>query len=100
MAYNALEGVAWVWMIILKSLIVLTFISNYLLRGSGRYYIRLILALQIIIHLPILKIHVPPNVSMVFSYLIRAVKFDILDTKWTTELVYNFDDDKQIELSN
>lgn len=71
--YTNLEGVAMAWMVILKVFLVLTFVMSYLLNGSGRCFMRLILALQVIIHLPILKITVPPNVSMVFSYLIRVV---------------------------
>lgn len=51
-------------------------------------------ALQIALHLPLLKIMVPSNVSMVFGYIIPVVGFDVLDPEWTTELVLSFDEEK------
>lgn len=78
----------------LKVLLVVTFILQFLLRGSGHYFTLLINSLQIVLHLPILKIIVPANVSMVYSYMIPVVMFDIFDTEWTTEVVLDFDDDK------
>lgn len=100
MANNALnkgvEGSAKGGGMSLKILLVITFVLNILLRGSGHYFTMLINSLQIVLHLPIIKVIVPANVSMVFSYMIPVVMFDIFDTEWTTELVFNFDDDKQI----
>lgn len=79
---------------ILKICMIVMFLMNILLSGSGHYFSMLINSLQIVIHLPILKVIVPANVSMVFSYIIPVVMFDILEPDWTTELVLDFDDDK------
>ena len=69
------------------------------LAGSGHYFLMLIRTLQIILHLPILKVVVPANVNMYFSYMIPIVMFDILDSNWTTEIVLDFEEDKHIDLS-
>ena len=53
-----------------------------------KWYLR---SLQIIIHLPMLRIVVPGNVSEFFRYIIPIVQFDILDAEWTTELIMEFD---------
>ena len=46
-----------------------------------------------IIHLPMLMIIIPANVSAFFSKLIPIAMFDVLDSGWTTELVFEFDED-------
>ena len=46
-----------------------------------------------IIHLPMLWIIIPANVSAFFSRLIPVATFDILDSGWTTELVFEFDEE-------
>jgi len=53
-----------------------------------------------VLHLPLLRIIVPGNVSQLFSLLIPVATFDVLDPSWTTELVFDFDDEKQIELQS
>ena len=45
-----------------------------------------------IIHLPMLMIIIPANVSAFFSKLIPIVTFDILDSSWTTEIIFEFDE--------
>ena len=44
-----------------------------------------------ILHLPMLKTIMPGNVTMLFSILIPIVMFDIIDSGWSTELIFNFD---------
>ena len=44
-----------------------------------------------ILHLPMMKIIMPGNVTMLFSILIPIVMFDIIDSSWSTELLFNFD---------
>ena len=62
------------------------------LQGSGLYMLMMIRSLQIVLHLPILKVLVPSNVSMVFGLIVEVVMFDVLDPEWTTEYVLEFDD--------
>jgi hypothetical protein len=64
------------------------------------YFVMMIRSLQIILHLPILKVLVPSNVSMVFGFIIPVVMFDILDPSWTTEKVLKFDEEAQLSLQD
>ena len=54
--------------------------------------------LQIIIHLPLFTTILPGNVSNVFKILVPIVKFDLLDSKLTTEKVFEFDTERQMAL--
>ena len=56
-------------------------------------------SLQMIIHLPMLNIIVPGNVANFFKIIIPVVQFDILDSKWTTELLLDFDYEEHERLS-
>lgn len=60
--------------------------------------INFIRSLQMIIHLPMLMIIIPSNMSAFFSKLIPIVTFDILDSDWTTALVFEFDEDMHEKL--
>ena len=53
--------------------------------------ITLIRSLQIILHLPLIRILIPSNINMVFSVIIPIVMFDILDSEYTSELLLEFD---------
>lgn len=79
----------------LRILLIVTFIMSIFLQGSALYFTLMIRALQIALHLPLLKVLVPSNVSMVFGYIIPVVGFDVLDPEWTTELVFSFDEERQ-----
>ena len=63
--------------------------------GSMDYMVGMINSLQIIIHLPIMAIILPGNASFFFSLILPFVMFDFLDTEWTTELIFDFDYDRQ-----
>ena len=78
----------------LRMLLIITFLMNMFLNDSSKYFTLMLRALQIVLHLPLLKIMVPSNVSMVFGYIIPVVGFDVLDPEWTTELVLSFDEEK------
>ena len=82
----------------LKFLLIFTFLMNLVLQGSMIYFTMMIRSMQLILHMPILKVLVPSNVSMIFGYIIPVVMFDIFDTSWTTEVVLEFDEDEQLEL--
>ena len=55
--------------------------------------------MQIICHLPTIKIIVPPNVGSYYETVIPIVTFDILESTYSTELVLEFDNDLQEEKS-
>ena len=64
---------------------------NIFNRRALTQMITLIRSLQIIIHLPLIRIIIPSNVNMVFSIIIPIVMFDILETEYTSELFLEFD---------
>ena len=47
--------------------------------GSEVYLVTMLNSLQMIIHLPMLHIYVPPNLNVFFAYLLPFAKFDILE---------------------
>mmetsp|Transcript_27117 Transcript_27117/g.41271 ORF Transcript_27117/g.41271 Transcript_27117/m.41271 type:complete len:244 (-) Transcript_27117:1254-1985(-) len=84
----------------LKLLLVIVFLLNVVLQGGMRYMLLLIRALQIVLHIPLLRIAVPAHVAKLFSSTISVATFDVLDPEWTTQLLFNFDDDRQGELQS
>ena len=56
--------------------------------------IALIRSLQIVIHLPLIRILMASNVNMVFSIIIPIVMFDLFDSEYTSELLLEFDYDQ------
>ena len=59
--------------------------------------IAMIRSLQMILHLAMYKILLPGNVTMVFSIIIPIVMFDILDSEYTSELLFTFDTEAEDE---
>ena len=53
--------------------------------------------MQMIVHLPLLKVSFPGNVSRYFETLMMVVRYDFLNSKWTSEHLYTFDFVKQRE---
>ena len=52
-----------------------------------------------IVHLPMLSIMMPANVSGFFSIILPIVTFDIIDPEWSTELLFDFDEPGQERLN-
>ena len=77
-------------------LMVSTFILNVLFSGGMLYFLLLIRSLQIVLHIPMLKVILPGNVSLFFSQVISVAMFDILDSEWTTKNVFRFDEEQQM----
>ena len=48
-----------------------------------------------ILHLPMLRIIIPANVSAFFQIILPVVQFDLLDPEWTTELIMEFDEEPE-----
>ena len=57
-------------------------------------------SLQIVIHLPLLNTLLPGNVVMFFQFLYPIVTFDVLQPEWSTELIFEFDEEMQEELED
>jgi hypothetical protein len=81
----------------MKALLIGTFIMNFVLSGAMIYMMAMIRSLQLILHLPLMKILFPGNINMLFSIMIPIVMFDIIDSSWSTELLFNFDFDAEDE---
>ena len=56
-----------------------------------KYMIGMLNSLQITIHLPLMAISMPSNVSFFFQLILPLVMFDILPSEYTTELLFDFD---------
>jgi len=75
-----------------------SFFLTFALRGGALYFMLLIRSLQMVLHIPIFRVILPANTSMVFSYIISVAMFDFLEADWTTKLVLQFDEFRQMEL--
>jgi hypothetical protein len=60
-----------------------------------QHFIEMINSLQLIIHLPIMNIIMPANVSTFFQAIVAIVNFDILSDFGIIEMMFNFDDEQQ-----
>ena len=76
---------------------------NVLMSGSEAmdYFIGLINALQMVIHLPMLWIIMPGNVTLFFQIILPIVMFDVLDglddTKYDISNLFQFSDCSQLD---
>jgi hypothetical protein len=73
---------------------------NQFLSGGFAYMVKMIKALQIMVHLPMMRIIFPANVTTFVSILIPIVMFDVLENEYglDTSLFVEYDDEKQEEL--
>jgi hypothetical protein len=60
---------------------LIALVVNIFLAGAGslEYLINMINSLQMILHLPMLRIIVPPNVAGFFKVVLPIVMFDVLE---------------------
>ena len=70
---------SWVFLIC-----VISFLLNYLLRGSLNYYFIFIHSMQIIVHLPMFHNRIPGNYSAFNAFILPIVMFDIFDSEYTS----------------
>jgi len=57
----------------MKWIIAISLVFNVLLRGAAKYMFLFINSLMLIIHLPIMQVVVPANVSNFFAYMLPIV---------------------------
>ena len=72
-------------------------ITNIFLAGIFAHMSQWIHSMQFIIHLPILGVLVPSNVSAYLQSVVPIFTFDFLPSELTTEFVFDFDYPKQRE---
>lgn len=84
----------------MKMILMGTFAMNIIMTGAMTYMTGMIRSLQLILHLPIFSVIIPGNVSMMFSLMVPVVMYDILDSSYTSELVFTFDFEAEEQLSS
>lgn len=84
----------------MKAILMGTFAMNIIMTGAMTYMTGMIRSLQLILHLPIFSVIIPGNVSMMFSLMVPVVMYDILDSSYTSELVFTFDFEAEEQLSS
>ena len=47
--------------------------------------------MQIVLHLPLMKVVIPANVLYMNRILISVAMFDTFDPEWTTDYLYDYD---------
>lgn len=76
----------------MKWVLFFVFLLNLFVRGSSmRHMMCLFRPLQLILHLPLLKVEFPQTVKMFFSLLVPIVMFDVIEASSSTELFIDFD---------
>ena len=75
----------------LKLSMIFVFIMGFFFQGGLIYMIELVRALQIVLHLPMMRIPMPPNVLMFIGLIIEVAMFDILPADYTTDLIFDYD---------
>ena len=80
----------------LNGIFIGALVLNLLMAGAGslEYLVNMINSLQMIMHLPMLYILIPSNVSYFFMLILPFVMFDIFDSEWTTEMILEFESDE------
>ena len=58
---------------------------NFGLAAGSSSFTRLLRSLQIIVVMPLLEAHIPPNAAMIFKYLTEIAAFDYYDIEEETD---------------
>ena len=70
------------------SMLIGTFSMNIIVAGAMNMMLAFLNALQMVIHLPMINVLVPSNVSLFNQLIIPIVMFDILDPEYTSKLMF------------
>ena len=83
-----------------KSVLIGSILLNFVFAGAFTYMVQWIHSMQMIVHLPMMRILVPPNVSCYFQTVVPIITFDVLPADYSTELILNFDRDSQEKIKD
>ena len=61
------------------------------------YFIAWINTMQMIMHLPMLRPLLPPNVLSFIEVILPVVNFDLIEPDYSTDLVFEFEEDPEID---
>jgi len=77
----------------MKWIMILAFFMNVMMTGDSLiYFIGWINTMQIIMHLPMLKPTLPANVLKLMQQILPIVSFDIVESEYSTDLVFDYED--------
>ena len=77
----------------MKWVLFLSFFMNVFMTGeSTTYFVGWINAMQMIMHLPMLKPVLPANVLKVMTNILPIVSFDLIESEYSTDLIFDFED--------
>jgi hypothetical protein len=80
----------------MKIILVVSVAMNIVMSGSMIYTIGMIRSLQMILHLPMLNIIVPGNVSMFMSLIFPVAMFDVLENDYANpSMLFNFEPEEK-----
>lgn len=77
----------------MKIMMVLSFLMNVFMTGKAmKYFVVWINAMQMIMHLPMMRPLLPPNVLSFIGVILPVVTFDLIQPEYSTDLVFKFDE--------
>lgn len=77
----------------LTYMLVGSILLNFAFPSAMVYMMMMIRTLQIMLHLPLINVILPGQVTEMFAIMISLVMFDLIESSDTTEKVFEFDND-------
>ena len=74
------------------ALLIFAFVLNTFVSGSMIFFLGMIRAVQIILHIPLLQLNCPAIVSVIFELIIPVAMFDIFELFQEYDFFNNFMD--------
>lgn len=74
-------------------MMIASFIMNTMMTGPSLYYfIAWVNTMQMVMHLPMLRPLLPPNVLSFIAVLLPVFNFDLITPEMSTDLVFEFEE--------
>jgi hypothetical protein len=71
----------------MEASVVVVFIQSFFMQLGFSYFWGLINTLQLILYMPLLKVHMPKNVKLFYGILLPIANFELIPPEYSTELV-------------
>jgi hypothetical protein len=81
----------------MTTILTTTMVINNFIGGFMANMAQWINSLQMMLHLPMLHVIMPPNVREFFAIILPVAMFDIIESSYSTELIMDFDYEKENE---
>ena len=79
-------------------LVVVAVIMSFFMKGAFLYIVQLIRALQMVLHLPMMRVLLPSNVINYCSILISVAMIDFIPAEQSTDYILKYDEEKLIRI--